>query len=119
MLFTPIVLHRTDPAATSSANAAASSARRAVGEVEALKLDVERLLLITESLWTILKEHHGYGDNELIRRITEIDVRDGKLDGKLAAEPPEQCPHCTRTLIRRRPFCMYCGKPVISNPFDR
>lgn len=119
MLFGPIVWTRHDPVANRSANAAASEARRALSDVEAMKLEIERLLLITESLWTILKEKHGYEDNELIRRITEVDIRDGRLDGKLASAPPEQCPHCNRTLIRKRPFCMYCGKPVAANPFDR
>lgn len=93
--------------------------RQARTDVELMKCDVERLLMITESLWTILKEQHGFDDNELIRRVAEIDLRDGKLDGKLAKEPPTNCPHCNRPMIKRRPYCMYCGKPVAVNPFDR
>ena len=98
---------------------AAAQARKAQSDVELLKCDVERLLMVTEALWTILKEQHGYDDNELIRRVAEIDVRDGRLDGRLAKEAPAQCPHCGRPLIRKRPFCMYCGKPVAADPFQR
>lgn len=97
----------------------APEVREALTEVQCMKYDTERLLMVTEALWTILKEKHGYDDNELIRRVAEIDLRDGKLDGKLAKEPPTQCPHCHRTMIKRRPYCMYCGKPVAVNPFER
>ena len=108
-----------DATAQSTSPGAGAEARKAVSEVENLKYDVERLLIITEALWTILKEQHGYDDNELIRRVAEIDLRDGKLDGKLTKEPPTECPHCHRTMIKRRPYCMYCGKPVAVNPFER
>ncbi len=94
-------------------------ARRAEADVELLKQDVERLLMITEVLWTILKEKHGYDDNELIRRVTEIDLRDGRLDGRVAAEPPPECPYCHHVMTKHRPVCMYCGKPVAVNPFER
>ena len=109
-------------ASAAAANATAGrrpEVQRVQGEVDQLKYDIERILLITEALWTILKEHHGYDDEELIRRIGEIDFRDGKLDGRVASEPPSQCPHCQRTLLKNRPFCMYCGKPVAVNPFNR
>ncbi len=96
-----------------------TEARKAETDVELLKQDVERLLMITESLWQILKEQHGYDDNELIRRVAEIDLRDGKLDGRLAKGPPSICPYCQRPMIKHRPFCMYCGKPVAVNPFER
>jgi len=103
-------------AATSGARADAAAAR---SEVDSLKVDVERLLMITEALWMILKEQHGYDDKELIKRIVTIDMRDGKLDGKVAAEPPHKCPKCDRTLFKNRPRCLYCGEPVMPDPFQR
>jgi hypothetical protein len=120
MFYGSIAMARAAEAAGQAAAAgAAGEVRRVRTEVEGLEYDVERLLMVTEALWTILKEHHGYDDNELIRRVAEIDVRDGRLDGRLAKQPPPGCPHCNRTLIRRRPFCMYCGKPVATDPFQR
>lgn len=119
MLFGPIVRRTIDASQGLSAGVTGGKARRTETEIETLKAEIERLLLITESLWEILKEKHGYTDDELIRRIGEIDYRDGKLDGRVQGAPPELCPHCQRTLIKKRPFCMYCGKPVAANPFQR
>lgn len=99
---------------------AAITARRAETKADLLELDVERLLLITEALWSMLKEQHGYTDNALIKKIAELDMRDGKLDGRIAAEEgPMSCPHCARTLMGNRPVCLYCGKPVARDPFAR
>jgi len=103
----------------STALAARSDAAAARTEVDLLRSDIERLLMITEALWTILKEQHGYDDNELIKRITMIDMRDGKLDGRVAASPPHQCPKCQRTLHKNFPRCIYCGEPIAVDPFER
>lgn len=119
MRFGPIVLRPSGASRDMTRGLTGGQARRAESEIEILKAEVERLLLITESLWDILKEKHGYTDDELIRRIGEIDYRDGKLDGRVQGAPPDVCPHCQRTLIKKRPFCMYCGKPVATNPFQR
>jgi hypothetical protein len=98
---------------------AQTSAQRATTEVEMLKYEVERLLMITEALWGILKQQHGYGDEELINRVMEIDRRDGALDGRVAPSPPSSCPRCGRTLERRRPYCLYCGQAIARDPFER
>jgi hypothetical protein len=84
-----------------------------------VRCDIERLLMITEALWGILKEQHGYTDDELMRRITEIDRRDGKVDGRVAQSPPGSCPRCNRTLERKRSFCLYCGQAIAWDPFER
>ena len=98
---------------------AASKALLARKRSELLELDVEKLLMITEALWTILKEQHGYSDDDLADRIAQIDMRDGKLDGKVAKEGPEYCPKCQRTLMKQRPICMYCGTALATEPFKR
>ena len=105
--------------ADANASAAKSDAATARMDVDAMRSDVERLLMITEALWLILKEQHGYDDNELIKHIVTIDMRDGKLDGRVAPEPPQKCPKCDRTLFKNRPRCVYCGEYVTQNPFQR
>ncbi len=102
-----------------NASAARSDAASARMDVDLLKSDVERLLMITEALWLILKEQHGYDDNELVKRIVAIDMRDGKLDGRVAPEPPQKCPKCDRTLFKNRMRCVYCGEYFVGNPFQR
>jgi hypothetical protein len=88
---------------------------------EFIQCDVEKLFMITEALWTILKEKHGCTDAELVQRVQEIDLRDGKLDGKVAKVNPD-CPKCSRKLMGKRPVCLYCGAEVARvdlQPFSR
>lgn len=88
---------------------------------EIIQCDVEKLFMLTEALWTILKEKHGCTDAELVQRVQEIDLRDGKLDGRVAKVNPD-CPKCSRKLMGKRPICLYCGAEVARvdlQPFSR
>jgi hypothetical protein len=105
--------------ASQEASRASSKAKEVSDHLGLIKVDVEKLLMISEALWTILKEKHGYTDDELIRRIENIDLRDGKLDGKVAKSPAKPCPACNRVLIGNRPVCLYCGQTVKRKPFER
>jgi len=119
MFHRPTTVVVRDPTAGFSAVAAQAEAREAKSDVDGLRFDVERLLMVTEALWMILKEQLGYTDDELYRRVAEIDMRDGKLDGKVAKTQPATCPHCNRTIIGRRPTCLYCGQAVSPDLFKR
>jgi len=88
-------------------------------EVARLQMQVERLLMITEALWGILKEQNGFDDKELQKRIVEIDLRDGRMDGRVAATPPAACPKCGRMVPKQSVRCMYCGEPLLMDPFAR
>jgi len=106
-------------AAASSANDAARQAAQTRVQSEAIQFDVERLFMITEALWSILKQEHGYTDENLCQMIQEIDLRDGKLDGKVGKQQNPVCPSCERTLIGRHSRCLYCGTAVERDPFER
>jgi len=86
---------------------------------DALRRDVAKLYMITEALWTILKDRHGYADEDLARMIEDIDMRDGLRDGKVARQPNPLCPGCGRTLIGKHPVCLYCGAEVVRDVFER
>ena len=105
--------------AESDADRAQTGATRSQAETDVLKVHLERLSMITEALWTILKEKHGYGDEELMKRITEIDLRDGKLDGHAVSSETPVCPQCKRMHIaKHRPICLYCGATISVQPFS-
>jgi len=87
--------------------------------LEFMQFDLDRLLMISEALWAILKEQHGYTDDDLIHRISEIDLRDGKLDGKVERQGPTQCPECGRNNKASRAVCLYCASPIQREMFKR
>jgi hypothetical protein len=101
------------------ATEACADAREAKTETELMRADIERLLMISEALWNFLKKQHGYSDEDLVNAITEIDMRDGVLDGKAGKSEPQTCPNCGRVNGRNRTTCIYCGKPVPMLPFAR
>ena len=64
------------------------------------------------SIVEVAREHSGLTDEQLLAKVSEIDLRDGVADGKIrgGAEP---CKKCGRTLSKRHMSCMYCGEPII------
>jgi len=95
--------------AQADANDARAKAREAGQETERLRHDVDRLLLITEALWTLLKKQNGYKDENLSALVQEIDLRDGQLDGRAGKVAALPCPQCGRINSNRYPRCIYCG----------
>ena len=98
--------------AQAAANRAQSDADVARSETERLRHDVDRLLMITEALWSFLKKEHGYTDEELVKAVTDIDLRDGRLDGRAEQPKAAPCPTCGRVNSAQRTRCIYCGEAL-------
>ena len=88
-------------------------------ELTELRDDVERLYLITDALWRILRDRQGLDETEIVRQITEIDMEDGILSGRKAKSPAKPCPKCNRPIGRQRGKCIFCGEYIVSDPFAR
>lgn len=74
-----------------------------------LEMRIDALELTCAALWTLLKHHHGYTDDELVRAIHDVDARDGVVDGKIT-HSAKVCPHCNRKVLTRNPTkCSWCG----------
>lgn len=97
----------------SEAKAAARSTQRRADDLSG-RLD--RALLACEAMWSLLRDKLGVTDEDLLHRINEIDLSDGRLDGKVR-KPAVACPQCRRTITRRQPLCMYCGQTIMHDPF--
>ncbi len=105
-------------AGTSTEGTCRTSGPSAVS-LELMEGDIERILMLTEALWSFIKREHNLTDADLVRMLAEIDARDGRIDGRVAATPPVPCAYCNRISAKNRPTCIYCGKPVIASPFQR
>jgi len=95
---------------------AAGDARRARNDAQDAAGRVERALLACEAMWSLVREKLGLTDEDLVRRMNDIDLSDGKLDGKVR-KSAVACPACGRTITRRFPTCMYCGQAIVHDPF--
>lgn len=98
---------------------ATTRSREAQRETALLRADVEKLFMITEALWTLLKERGEYTDETLIELIRTIDLKDGRLDGKSRTKIRATCPHCGKIAIGTHPLCLYCGAEIVQSPFER
>jgi hypothetical protein len=105
--------------AAAAASVAENAAREAQTEVEVYKHDLNRLLLITEALWFLMKEQHGYTEDVLVKLIQEIDHGKTTASGIAIKDPPMACAACKRINASKRTFCLYCGKPLNTHPFAR
>jgi hypothetical protein len=89
-----------------------------VADLDALNERVDRLLLVTEALWTLLKQN-GHTDEELAALIAELDQADGLSDRRRAASPTT-CSKCQSKVAANLTKCQICGAPtgVKHGPLD-
>ncbi len=91
-----------------TAHAAGRSGRTARDATHHLEARLERLALGTIAVWELLRETTELTDDDLRQRITEIDLRDGALDGR-SRPTRRSCVACGRENSARRTRCLYCG----------
>lgn len=99
--------HRIDTLQNEADHARASSAS-AESRVAQLEQTVESLTLMTMALAELLAEKGIVQSSELEARVREVDLSDGRLDGKVKLDP-KPCPRCKRIVAARRARCLYCG----------
>jgi len=97
-------------AATSASNAEAKAMnlKRSLAQMED---KIDSLALTCQALWEILRDRTKLTEEELIEKITEIDLRDGRADQRMGTAGLP-CPNCNRVLSNRHERCMYCGEEV-------
>ncbi len=99
-------------------DAATDTAHRATQEAVELRASIERLALASRAMWELLAQQTALGEEDLLAKVRELDLRDGSPDGKLRPEP-KRCAKCTRTNNARHVNCLYCGNPLPSgSPFN-
>jgi hypothetical protein len=88
----------------------------AMPHIRELHHQIERLTLLNQALWELLRTKISLTDQELEQKIHEIDVRDGIEDGRMT-KTALKCPTCGRVSSSKHWKCLYCGqefeKPVM------
>ena len=117
-LFWELQQERDSSTAKDVARRASRRATDLDAEVKALRAAVNKLILINRALWEIIAEDKKLDEEHLVNKVNEIDLRDGKLDGKMTTAI-RQCPSCGRTLFKGHFRCLYCGTEVTdTDPFS-
>ena len=79
--------------------------------IDSLERMLDRLTLVTLASWELLSEKTDLTEKDLAAKMEEIDLRDGKKDGKatLPGGAAGTCASCSRRLHPRHDKCVYCG----------
>ena len=108
----------THPGAEAVADLDRLQAERAERQVLGFQARIDRLTLINMAVWSLLKDKTGLTEKDLMDRVRQIDLLDGKEDGKLRKQV-SKCPKCGRTMSPRHSRCMYCGADgLVITAFD-
>lgn len=96
---------------TPTPGAALSGAGSSADRTLQLEQKLQRLSLITNALWEIVREREQFPEDLLALKVAELDMQDGKLDGRVVT-PPSSCPKCQRVIQSGSQKCVYCGELV-------
>ena len=96
---------------------ARTSANRSRSRVQELESRCDKALLVCEALWTLLRDKLCVTEEELVKRVMDLDISDGRLDGKVR-KTAIKCAKCKRPVARRFAKCPYCGCQSAHDPFS-
>ena len=73
-----------------------------------LEARVDKLALICCALFELIQESSGISEEQLRRKIAEVDLRDGQADGRIAPQA-KKCPKCEAMISPKFGRCLFCG----------
>jgi len=93
--------------AENAADTANRTSEKLHNEVRRLDDKIEGLALVCEALWELLREHSNLTDADVRAKMHEIDIRDGRADGRMTGRPYD-CPACHRPVHTTHRHCIWC-----------
>ena len=94
--------------ANADASRARQTAQKADDRIRELEKRIDRISLVSQAMWELIRDNTGWSDEDIFARISEIDLRDGVRDGKMGAKVID-CPNCKGKINSRKGYCMICG----------
>ena len=94
--------------AQSNATRAENTARSAKNDLRFIQDRLDFLALACQSMWELMRERTTLTDEDIEAKMQEIDLRDGKEDGRMSS-PVFECVSCGRNVSGRHARCLYCG----------
>lgn len=90
------------------ADSANRRAAESATELRDLHERMDHLILVCMAMWSLLREKSNFTEEQLLERVKQIDLADGKEDGQLRVAIAK-CAQCGRVMSRRHTRCLYCG----------
>lgn len=100
----------------SEAMGASRNAEEGRASMQELQTRLDRMSLVCEALWTIVRDRLQVSEEDLVARVNDIDLSDGRLDGKVR-RAAAKC-RCGKMVARRFTKCPFCGHEVDRNLFS-
>lgn len=85
-------------------------------KLEGILRHLRFMSMANEAMLEILTERVGVTEEELRRKMAEIDARDTRRDGRMSSMP-SPCKKCGQTVDSSKVMCLYCGEPVDAGEF--
>ncbi len=82
--------------------------REASRQVQDLGERFDKIVIVMHAMWTLLAERTDVSEADLVTRITELDAKDGVVDGRITRRPVK-C-SCGATVCMKFDRCLFCGK---------
>ena len=82
-------------------------------ELDELKARVDRLYVVNQALWSLLKQKTGITDEQLQKEIEKLEHAEAKPANTSTALV---CKDCKKTVSRRHKVCIYCGGADLVEP---
>ncbi len=100
--------------------AAARDFKERIAELSAHNVEgrLQTLALANQAMWEILSQKCGVTEEDLVNKMTEIDQRDNKSEGKVSGNFEATCPNCNKRILGNHLKCVWCGAKVpMRSPF--
>lgn len=98
-------------AADKGAEIAEWEAEKYSSSTDGVQASVNRLSLACQAMWELLRENSDLTESDLENKINDVDLRDGKADGKICIRVVT-CSSCGKNTNSKRNTCIMCGAPI-------
>lgn len=69
---------------------------------------IDKLALCCQAMWELIQQNTNLTENDLSRKVMEIDMRDGVNDQHMAPQA-KKCPRCDSMISVKFQRCLFCG----------
>ncbi|GEM_PF-5261708 len=82
-------------------------AQQTSAETQRLREEIHHLTIIAQAMWELLREKNGTTDEDLRKKISEVEFERAKAHTSTA-----KCTSCSRPVSLKSKTCVFCGEKI-------